>query len=402
MILDKRHVRDSLCVAILSAVMILPACTTTPARVDSAVRLYDTGDYAQAEQALAPLIAKPSKNYVLNNCQYGSCALAAGNLPQAEAAFLNAQRIMSTVNTNTGSRVLGAVVVFEGVKVWKGQPFERAMAYYYLGLIFLIKGEYHNARAAFQNSLFRLRAYANSSHHLPAAQRYARIESNFVLGYFGLGVCYLKLGRQDLAKANFVRAEDLDPLITPIIQKMYRPETNALIFVDWGAGPKRRAAGAYGQQTVFTPTPQEAGPIPPISAWDNGHPIQGVENSDMVDTLALAQDKRWLTMDTIREAKAVIGTGMMAGGTAVAANSGGHSTQTWTGLGIAGLGALVAASSHSDTRYWRMLPRTVYVIPASLSRGLNTLQVNAGGVGCPPFNVDITNGKLRVFYVRLR
>ncbi len=390
-------------VILLTCTLFLPACSETSARVRDAVTLYYTGQYAPAAQELAPLINKPNKNFVLNNCRYGSCALAAGQLDNAQAAFLRAYRVMDSVNTNTGSRVLGAVVVYEGVKVWKGQPFERAMAHYYLGLIFLIKGEYDNARAAFANSLFRLRKYANPNVKLPPGQQYARVDSNFVLGYFGLGVCYMKLGHPKLAAANFQRAEQLDPAIDAVVKKMYEPGINALIFVDWGFGPRRRAAGWYGEQSVFTPTPWQAGPIPPVYAWDNNKPISGIANSDMVDTLALAQDKRWLTMDTIREAKAIIGTGMMVGGAAAVDNGAynNNGTEALIGLGVAGVGALLAASSQADTRYWEMLPRTVYVIPAKLPQGNSTVQVSAGGANSIPFTVDMAGDKLRTFYVRL-
>ena len=390
-------------VILLTCTLFLPACSETSARVRDAVTLYYTGQYGPAAEDLAPLIHKPDKNYVLNNCRYGSCALAAGQLDNAQQAFLRAYRVMDSVNTNTGSRVLGAVVVYEGVKVWKGQPFERAMAHYYLGLIFLIKGDYENARAAFANSLFRLRKYADPNEKIPAGQQYARIDSNFVLGYFGLGVCYMKLGHPKLAAANFERAEQLDPSISPVVKKMYEPGINALIFVDWGIGPRRRPAGWYGEQSVFTPAPWQAGPIPPVYAWDNNQPISGIANSNMVDTLALAQDKRWLTMDTIREAKAVIGTGMMIGGAAAANNAAynNNSTEALIGLGVAGVGALLAASSQADTRYWEMLPRTVYVIPAKLPQGNSTVQVSAGGTNSIPFTVNITGSTLRAFYVRL-
>ena len=409
MINEKKTVRSRrqmqcVLLMLLACTLFLPACSETSSRVRDAVTLYYTGQYGPAAEDLAPLIHKPNKNYVLNNCRYGSCALAAGQLENAEQAFLRAYRGMDSVNTSTGSRVLGAVVVYEGVKVWKGQPFERAMAHYYLGLIFLIKGDYENARAAFANSLFRLRKYANANSKLPPGQQYARVDSNFVLGYFGLGVCYMKLGHPKLAAANFARAEQLDPYLSPVVKKMYEPGINALIFVDWGFGPRRRPAGWYGEQSIFTPTPWQAGPIPPVYAWDNNHPISGIANSNMVDTLALAQDKRWLTMDTIREAKAVIGTGMMVGGAAAVDNGAynNNGTEALIGLGVAGVGALLAASSQADTRYWEMLPRTVYVIPAKLPQGNSTVQVSAGGAGSPPFTVNMTGNTLRTFYVRLR
>lgn len=387
----------------ISFLATLSGCSGNSQRVAQAVSFYYAGQYAQSQSELAPLIKKPNRNYVLNNCRYGSAALAAGNIAQAEHAFLNAYNVMNSVNTNTGSRVIGAVVLYNGVKVWKGQPFERAMAHYYLGLTFLMQRDFENARAAFQNSLFRLRAYSKDSGG--NASRNDRVDSNFVLGYFGLGLCYLKTNRPQLAAAAFQHAQQLDPAISSVVKKLYQPATNTLIFVDYGYGPQRRNRGWYGEKTVFAPTPYQAGPVPIAQAWKNDHPIPGIAQSNMVDTLALAQERRWLTMDTIRETKAVVGTGLIAGGLLVA-NNGANQDSAGTalaGLGVAALGAALAASSHADVRYWEMLPRAVYVIPTALRPGSNTLQVSIGGATTAPFTVTIApHSALNVFYVRLR
>ncbi|MEC8183119.1 MAG: hypothetical protein VX123_13805 [Pseudomonadota bacterium] len=37
----------------------------------------------------------------------------------------------------------------EDVKDFKGEPFERAMVFYYLGLSYLALGDFENARASF-------------------------------------------------------------------------------------------------------------------------------------------------------------------------------------------------------------------------------------------------------------
>jgi len=391
-------------VAVVLSTACMAACSDSHFRVREATELYYSGQYRQAAAVLAPLIKKPNSDYVLNNCRYGSCALAGGNLNHAENAFLTAYRIMNSVDTNTGSRVLGAVVLYDGFKVWKGQPFERAMAHYYLGLIFLIKGEYENARAAFQNSLFRLRKYSRPGRSLPPAERFARTDSNFTLGYFCLGLCNLKLGHPNLANADFQRAESLKPSLAAVIARMRQPQTNALIFGDYGRGPVRRPAGMYGQQTVFTPAPWQVGPPPPLVVWDNHHRVRGVGHSAMVNTLALAQEKRWLTMDTIRQAKAVVGTGMILGGLAASSYGSYHHDQTLAlaGLGASLLGAAVAASSQADVRYWQMLPRTVYVAPIQLRSGPNVIRVAAGGQISPPISVNYSpSTTYRVFYVRL-
>ena len=100
----------------------------------------------------------------------------------AEAAFYTAYQVMNATRVNDSGRQMGAAVVFEGVKVWKGEPFEQAMAHYYLGMIYLLKNDYENARAAFSNSLFKVREYANKDN----PEQYHEVESTFALGYFGV------------------------------------------------------------------------------------------------------------------------------------------------------------------------------------------------------------------------
>ena len=92
---------------------------------------------------------------------------------------MSAYEVINGVNTNDGGRTLGATVVFEGIKVWKGQPFERADGKALLSgaLVYLLQHDYYeNARAAFQNSLFE------NSAKTPPRMDYDHIkseESNF-------------------------------------------------------------------------------------------------------------------------------------------------------------------------------------------------------------------------------
>ena len=67
--------------------------------------------------------------------------------------------MINSVGVNDGGRTLGAVLVDEKIHIWKGEPFERAMANFYLGLIYYMRGDYDNARGAFENALFKLRDY---------------------------------------------------------------------------------------------------------------------------------------------------------------------------------------------------------------------------------------------------
>lgn len=408
-------------------------CNRTAAPARNAIVLYRAGDYGAAANELKPTTTRRDENFVLDNCRYGSCALAAGQLANAETSFMAAYEVINGVNTNNGGRTMGAALVFEGIKVWKGEPFERAMAHYYLGVIFLIQHDYENARAAFQNSLFKLVDYASKD----TTQNIQEHQSNFALGYFGLGFCYLRLGRQDLAQQNFEIAARLDPSLSTVISKAAQPTTNTLLFVDAGWGPQRAGKGWYNEESAFGPTPAEAGPVPPINVFTDGRlavagtstpgpimapapsPYPGMAGPPgsvppgsvppgnmrpgytpasnnivqykMVDTLAMAQEQRWQDIDTIRKTKAVIGTGAMAAGAGVAAyGAEKHDEGTmWAGLGIAALGGALAASSQADLRYWEMLPRTVYVVPMSLPPGEHDIVVAAGPARSAPIHVSI-------------
>lgn len=392
--------------AVGASALSLTACQSTPQHIKNAVNLYYIGDYTASATIMAPEAQKKDEDFVLNNCRYGSSALAAGQLDNAEQAFLAAYEVINGVNTNSGGRTLGATLVFEGIKVWKGEPFERAMAHYYLGVVYLIKNDYENARAAFRNSLFKLREYAKDKKGAPEQDQYQAFESNFALGYFGLGLCYLRTGQADLANQNFDIAAQLQPQLKDVIDQVKNPQANTLIFIDHGQGPKRAAKGWYNEESAFGPTPAEAGPILPPQIIIDGKLVTLPIRYQMADTLAMAQDQKWQDIDTIRKTKAVIGTGAMAAGAGVAAY-GAHQGDAGTalvGLGVMAIGAAIAASSQADIRYWEMLPRTVYVIPAALEPGEHTIQVNVGPSTINPFKIvakEPGNGD-NFIYVRMR
>jgi hypothetical protein len=251
------------------------------------------------------------------------------------------------------------------------------MAHYYLALAMLLKGDYENARAAFQNSLFKVREYANKD----KLDQYQQVDSTFALGYFGLGYCYWRMGNQQTAEANFAQAQKYQPGLATLIQQVKQPWVNTLIFVDAGYGPRKAGKGWYNEESAFYPTPGEAGPTPPAVAWADGKQVNAVPG--LVDTLALAQERKWQDIDTIKKTKAVLGTGMMAAGTGMAAYGGStHNNEAlmWAGIGTALAGAALAASSQSDVRCWEMLPRTVYIIPATLQPGEHEIFVTLGGI----------------------
>ena len=108
------------------------APTRNELRAEHGVAAYFAGDFRQAVHRLRPLADKTDENFVLNNCRLGAAALADYDFDTAEAAFLKAYEVINSVGVNDGGRSLGAVLVDEKMKVWKGEPYERAMANFYL------------------------------------------------------------------------------------------------------------------------------------------------------------------------------------------------------------------------------------------------------------------------------
>jgi tetratricopeptide (TPR) repeat protein len=333
------------------------------------------GAYPHAEQMIRPAAEIKDQNFVLNNDRLGSAALAAYDLDTAESAFLRSYEVINSVGVNSGGRTLGAVLVSENIKVWKGEPYEQAMVNFYLGLIYYMRHEYANARGAFENSLFKLRDYGEEKDD--KGDKYKQVESNFALGYLMLAKSYQRLGRDDQAKKNFDRVAALAPYLKPLADPAMNQQSNVLLVVDLGRGPQKETT--FDQSIIaVVPTPQQAGPIPLPTVYVDGAPADvGANNRPPVDLLALGQDRRWQSIDTIRAVKAALGTGLIVAGAANAELN--RRSDPLVSLGLIASGLLLKASSGADLRHWEMLPRTVFVIPLHLSPGPHDISVVFGG-----------------------
>jgi tetratricopeptide (TPR) repeat protein len=347
---------------------------------EQAVRGYFAGDHERAVELLRPLAETPDRDFVLNNVRLGSAALAGYDLDAAEAAFLRAYEVINSVGVNSGGRSLGAILVDEKIRVWRGEPFERAMANFYLGLVYYMRHDYGNARAAFENALFKLRAYADDA-QLKETDAYREVESNFVPALVMLGRTWQRLGRDDLARANFDRVKELRPDLAGLADYDAHARSNVLLVVDFGYGP-RKVTDFDGSVVGFGPTPAEEGMIPRPAVWVDGRPVDvGAAGEPPLDLLAVAQDRRWQSIDTIRAVKSGLGTGLIAGGIGYGVYKDSQSHRGMSGedagvmAALVGAGLLLKATSQADVRQWEMLPRTVFILPLELPAGTHDVTV---------------------------
>lgn len=347
------------------------------------VQDYLSGDYTRATERLMPLADKTDENYVLNNLRLGSAALAAYDLGTAEAAFLKAWEVINAGGVNSGARSVAAVWVDEKLKIWKGEPYERALASVDLGLVYLMKNDFNNARAAFENALFKLREYADDKDE---KNNYREQESTFVLAHILLGRCWQRLAREDLARKAFDDVTRLRPDLAPLADYDRQVSTNVLLVVEYGYGPRKREDFDGGTTMAFAPTPQTAGRIPPPRVRVNGRDV-ALNGTDRptIDTVAMAQDRRWQSIDTIRVTKSVVGTGLLVGGAGYGLyrlNEGRMRAEDAAIVGgLVAVGALLRASSNADLRQWEMAPRTVFLLPIALPPGTHDVTVDFPAVG---------------------
>jgi tetratricopeptide (TPR) repeat protein len=349
-----------------------PGCSSKAERAaEQAVQAYFAGDPARAVQQLKPLAQKPDQNFVLNNARLGSAALIQYDLDEAENAFLRAYEVLNSFGVNSGGRSLGAILVDEKIRVWRGEPFERAMLNFYLGLVYYMRQDYGNARGAFENALFKLRDYADEADR--KKDDYTEVESNFALAAIMLGKSWQRLGRDNLARAAFDRVTRMRSSLAPLADYDRNLKSNLLLVIDFGYGP-RKVTDFDGAITGFAPEPNQEGMIPPPAVMIDGHYVDvGGINQPPVDLLAVAQDRRWQSIDTIRTIKSVVGTGLIYGGAYEATRRNGNDGAA---LAMIAAGVLLKATSQADVRQWEMLPRTVFLLPLQVAPGRHDVTVD--------------------------
>ena len=163
-------------------------------------------------------------NLALNQLRAGLAAMELGHDEAAAQSFDAAIRVIRTWT-------------FVGVErgTFRGDPYERAMTYYYRGLLHLRAGEYESARASFRSAMLQ--------DTLAADESYPR---DFGLLAFLEGWASRCNGDADLARESFAQARALrGDLVEPPAGH------DLLVLAETGFGPVKVGAGEYGEQVIF-------------------------------------------------------------------------------------------------------------------------------------------------------
>ncbi|MEM1211187.1 MAG: hypothetical protein AAGI68_02710 [Planctomycetota bacterium] len=390
-----------------------------------------TGQYSEAAEFVRRQVVddKGSRRYVLTRMRVGVMELAAGEPERAEGSLAEVYDLLRTQGIND-DKTVATVVVNEGVRVWKGEPFEQALAMTYFGLTEGVLGSWDNVRAAAQSSLFYLRDFGQSEPSryrqrarvagsvgvgvgvgggrsgvrvgsvtsLDLVKRAARAEergepdyldngyvaeaSNFTLGYLLHGIASQQLGRDDEARDFLDRAVWLNPALGPLRDRLWNEPYNAVLVASYGLAPRKQAYGPSGALARFVPvfgsTPARLRVEVDGKRQDESHVVTDVNR--------LAVDHRWNNLEDLRLAKATLGRAGILVGSVVASRgfSRNNDTAGLVGLGILALGAYMEYQAQANTDYCDVFPQRFYVVPLWLdpedgaASGGSTVELQVG------------------------
>lgn len=337
---------------------------------------------------------KPDRNFALDRMRLGLVTLADGYAPQVHSAWDQVYQILRKASLNKNAAISN-VLLNEDLKIWKGEPFEQALAYHYVGLHYAMQGSWDNARTAYQNSLFPLQAVvkgkaspvdvieASEGQDASFFDRPTQEKTDFAMGYLMSGIASQQVGvttgdpeRHDEAREQFAQAVSFNPRVGEIVQLLDPTSYNTVLVVEYGRGPQKIGTGmdnAIASFRAMTPSDQ-ARLVVETESGSRNYPW-------VCDVNAMSQDHMWNNLQDMRIAKSTIGTGLVIAGAATGV-IGAHNDSAEAviaGLGLMAAGAFAKAGSHADTRYCELMPQRVYIAPLDISAPNSTVTLQVEG-----------------------
>ncbi|MFN0206793.1 MAG: tetratricopeptide repeat protein [Planctomycetota bacterium] len=380
---------------------------------------------------LATASADPGdRNFLIDRMKLAMVSLADGAVEACEPEMDSLYDFLRTQGLNANKTIPSVVFYEDRVRIWKGEPFEQALAFYYIGVLDAINHDWGNARASAENSLFYIRDfglnekgetpsredvirgdYNKNAEAAPAASEaanntseepfedYKPVESNFALGYLLAGFAAQQIGELQESREHYQKAVRIDPNLSSVAGAFESKSFNTLFVVDGGFCPTKVATGPDNAIAAFAiNTPSTNAPLR-VSIQN-----QTLQFPVACDVNKMAADLRWNNLEDLRQAKSLIGNVLIAGGVAYAA-IGQKTEDVLIGAGIAAIGLFVKSTAHADTRHCELLPQAIYLAPVSLAQDRQTVSLQIGDssatrVVLPDVRPGTAN-KPEVYYVRL-
>lgn len=359
------------CVVTAGALLVVSACSSSVRfqEVDvsgAEVSSFTAGRPGSLTVDYERLLRQGSRNEALNGMEIGLAAFELGDFNAARDAFDEALARIETVYANDQTAKSARENRNFSVRAidFKGHPYERAMAYYYRGLLYMKDGDYENARACFRSGVIQ-----------DTFVEEEQDRCDFALLIYLEGWASRCAGDEQLAAEAFAEAQSLRPdLIAP------PPFHNLLLIAETGRAPRKVSDGVGHAKLRFFPGKN----------FKECHARFLLDGRSIVATpaesiLYQASTRGSRPIDYIledrvvyRQETVVIGTGLAEVGQGVVVlapllDGGGGAASAVGGtlglFGVANMAAAQNAQSHADPRYWTNLPDTVHIATMAYSGG---------------------------------
>jgi tetratricopeptide (TPR) repeat protein len=299
---------------------------------------------------------------VLNLMRFGKASIDVNELELAEKAFDEAIRYIEAIDADDKTaKQARSTFTYEGKRFFKGETYERSLAYFYRGVLYFNKGDYENARACFRSAQF---------HDQAAINLYS---GDMMMMYYLEGKCNQALGELQAADDIFKRAAMIYQMrnLSKATLPSTNPESNIIVIIESGPSIIKYGFGKYNETLEY------ARNLDAIRPSDCGIIVNNKEIArskiPVEDTFYQALTRGERIADAYNKGKANFKSfsagvgivGISAGGALLTSNDSG--TQM-VGLGLMLLGALASATSASakpnaDVRYWDNIPESYHLFP---------------------------------------
>ena len=404
-----------------------------PAQPDFRLQAFvESGDYISAERVITADLPtdKSDRDYIRQRMKLLIVNLAQQDAAGSERAAGEVFDLLSTAGVNPDRTaqtiaILNPIGTEGGSRIWKGEPFEQAMGFFYTAIQSATEGEWGNARAAANASLFRLKDFGNDrngnrkspeqiARELPEGAKgeitsgYAAVDTTFAAGYMMVAISAHAMNRPaEEVRDNANRAAQLNPGLRALADTVIAGRFNTVLVADYGRGPQKVAYGMDNAFARFVPFRGFGGDGRQVVVRVMGPSGAASEGGFNIvqDINAMAMDHTWTNLEDVRVAKSHLGTALVLGGLGTAVISRDQTAQ-FVGLGVAALGALAKATSVADTRYCELIPQRVYIAAVTVDEPGSMVSVQLAGDAAA--RVDLTGAgpprapqKVQLRYVRL-
>ncbi|AKH70752.1 hypothetical protein IMCC21906_03112 [Spongiibacter sp. IMCC21906] len=342
--------------------LLVTACATGPTVYEKA-SLSDA-DRAQIstlplpyQSAYTKLLQEGNRNEVLNRMEIGAKAFKAGDFILAKRELTAARNTIERIYADDEDALKARSLWYEeGRKNFKGEPYERSMVYFYLGLIYITEGDYGNAHASFKNGLMQ-DAFAEEEQN----------RSDFASMYYLAWWSAQRMGSETL-----IRDYKYDEAFKALRPDIAAPnlDNKLLVIAETGTAPRKLADGVghyalvYRRGKNFTEESVNIrydGNDAKLDLLDSVYFQAATRGGRAVDKIIEGKASFKQKTENIGSTLTDIGMSDTAHFLAYGQSGGMETLGALTLVGVAAMSLSANTKARADTRYWKHLPDSIHV-----------------------------------------